>query len=567
MIKFIDFIKNLDRKATIVTAVIAGVLLIGGLGYYAFSRALANSAASSDYCQGLTSTAWRDCTQNMDSWRNYLANHTNAKFAKMIKAWDKKANSNSDTSTPTPAPTVCPTPVAIGNWGTGQDVKSDYFLTNMPVAGIGSADTSITKLARIDLVYRDPNITGFGIQTWSESGSSWALISDTGNIWSQLFVGENQNINLAKPLTVKDGDYIAYYITLSGAAVNKPFEATTASANATYRLSDPSATPNTGIDWTKTSALSAYLPIQLAAGQTGLTFATPIITGNWGAGRATQARYFLSTDPSNIIQQTGAITNLDRIDLVYKDPNVKSFDVQVWRPNGTNTWSYVNESGNIWPKLNVGQNNNITINNINVKQGDYIGYYITMDGTNQEMGRPFEAVSTTATATYYLDNPTAKPGTGTPWATAGATTSSFYLPIQIGGNKPVFPTLPTSCVTLTTAIPSPVITTVSPTLEPATPTPAPTTPLPTPTVPAPADTTYTITPSVMMGGTITPDHPVIVKPGETETFVAKPDAQWMVTSWEFNGQVITTNNNTYTTPPIYANSSVSVNIGLTSGGS
>jgi len=77
------------NKKFIIGAIIALVLILGGgVGYYYYNQASAD-AYTKDFCNGIQGQTWRNCVQNMASWKAYMQKVDNTRFKQMVNTADK----------------------------------------------------------------------------------------------------------------------------------------------------------------------------------------------------------------------------------------------------------------------------------------------------------------------------------------------------------------------------------------------------------------------------------------------------------------------------------------------
>ena len=71
------------NKKVLTWLIVAAVIIIaGGLGYYKWQASA--DAFSQQYCAGTTGAAWKNCTQNMATWKKFMASHSNSHFKKYL---------------------------------------------------------------------------------------------------------------------------------------------------------------------------------------------------------------------------------------------------------------------------------------------------------------------------------------------------------------------------------------------------------------------------------------------------------------------------------------------------
>ncbi|MEI6040008.1 MAG: hypothetical protein WCP93_01510 [Candidatus Berkelbacteria bacterium] len=103
------------NKKLLVGLIIAAIVIIGGgIGYYYWQASA--DAFSQDYCAGVKGTQWKNCVQNMATWKKFMQGHSNTQFTRVINFMDNQANPSKTSATTTATTntntTTTTTPVA-----------------------------------------------------------------------------------------------------------------------------------------------------------------------------------------------------------------------------------------------------------------------------------------------------------------------------------------------------------------------------------------------------------------------------------------------------------------------
>ena len=85
------------NKKLLVGLIIAAIVIIGGgIGYYYWQASA--DAFSQDYCAGVKGTQWKNCVQNMATWKKFMQGHSNTQFTRVINFMDNQANPSKGSS-------------------------------------------------------------------------------------------------------------------------------------------------------------------------------------------------------------------------------------------------------------------------------------------------------------------------------------------------------------------------------------------------------------------------------------------------------------------------------------
>lgn len=97
------------NKKFLIGSIIAVVLIVGGgVGYYFYNQTSADVFTQS-YCSGLTGNSWKNCSQNMATWRKYITTHSNTQFARALNFIENGGNPSNPGPVVSPEPTSAPT--------------------------------------------------------------------------------------------------------------------------------------------------------------------------------------------------------------------------------------------------------------------------------------------------------------------------------------------------------------------------------------------------------------------------------------------------------------------------